>query len=106
MVRDTDRSGKRIDQRGPRPDPEQSEGQLVGARDPQTETAPGHGTQLCQTATTLGSVTSGVLYAYDQLNNMTDQWEYDYGAAPAIGAGCAQATSNYLRHRNTYDCVK
>ena len=70
--------------------------------DPNSDTAPSHDPQLCQTVSTLDSAASGVLYKYDDYNNVSDKWEYDYGAAPGIGAGClAAAPGNYFRHTQT-----
>ena len=59
-----------------------------GGFDPQAETAQAHDPQLCQVNTTLGSKTSTVLYQDDSYNNVSFQFEYDYGAAPPIGPGC------------------
>jgi hypothetical protein len=64
------------------------------------DTLPAHDPQLCQVNTTTGSATSGVAYLYDQYNNATDEYDFDFGAAPAITASCP-ATSGALRHTNT-----
>lgn len=35
---------------------------------------------------------SGVVFAYDVYNNQVAKYEYDYGAAPGIGAACPSTT--------------
>ncbi len=72
--------------------------------DPQAETSPPHDIQVCQTNTVLeNGQTSGVVLAYDQYNNVTSKWEFDYGAAPAIGASCPSTPTSSTRYTyNTY----
>ena len=69
--------------------------------DPQADTSPAHDPQLCQTLTTLDNEQSGVLYNFDQFNNVTDKWEYGYGSAPLIKASCPTSHTAYYRHTNT-----
>lgn len=63
-----------------------------------------HDARICQTSTTLldatPNITSGVVSAYDQYNNRSDLWEFDYGNAPAqdISACPATPASGYSRH--------
>jgi len=47
----------------------------------------------CQTLTTLSGtspVTSGRFFLYDKYFNVTDTYEYDFGAAPAPASSCSQ----------------
>jgi len=69
--------------------------------DPTLDSAPAHDPQLCQTNTTWGNSTGTTLVAYDQYNNVTDEWEYDFANAIGAGASCPSAPGNYLRHTNT-----
>ncbi len=62
----------------------------------------GRSSELCQTVATLvngaNTVSSGSLQYFDGRQNVTDSYEYDYGAAPAIDASQAAPTSGfYLR---------
>ena len=75
--------------------------------DPNLDTTPAHDIQVCQTYATLDSgIFSSLLLAYDQYNNVSSKWEYDFGAAPAIGTNCpsvAPAPSGWTRvTANTY----
>jgi hypothetical protein len=54
----------------------------------QTGSSPVHDPQDCQINTILDSSTSGQVFLYDQYNNLTDKYEYDYGSAPDFGASC------------------
>lgn len=52
---------------------------------------PGQNATVCQTNTTLGGatpVTSAAFMLYDQYWNVSDTYEYDYGAAPPIPLSC------------------
>ena len=72
--------------------------------DPQDDGAPSHDPQLCQVAKTLdGAAKSGVVYGYDQYNNVTDTFEFDYGSAPGVGASCPSISGlgGFTRHTNT-----
>jgi YD repeat-containing protein len=69
----------------------------------------------CQENVTVdGNATSAKVYLYDQdkvstallthYNNLTDVYEYGYGAAPALNASCYTATNipgGYYRHTNS-----
>jgi RHS repeat-associated protein len=66
---------------------------------PTSDSAPPHDPQLCQVNTTNDAgQTSGLAYQYDQYNNMTDRYEFDYGSAPAAGASCPTSFSGAKRH--------
>ena len=70
--------------------------------DVQADGAPAHDVQLCQTMTSdEAGKTTGTVYGFDVFNNVTDTYEYDYGNAPAMGAACASAGTNYARHTST-----
>ena len=72
--------------------------------DPQADASPSHDPQRCQANTQLDSgQTSGTVFGYDQFDNQTDSYEFDYGAAPAIGATCPVLSSltGYKRHSVT-----
>jgi YD repeat-containing protein len=60
----------------------------------------------CQSNLTLGgsSSFSGSFSLYDQYSNVTDVYEYDFGAAPAIGTSCpTSAPAGWTRQsHNTY----
>jgi RHS repeat-associated protein len=60
----------------------------------------------CQSNLTLGgsSSSSGTFSLYDQYSNVTDVYEFDFGAAPAIGTSCpTSAPAGWTRQRhNTY----
>ena len=62
---------------------------------------PLHDPQLCQVNTTVNSSTSGAVYMYDQYNNPTDQYQFDFGHAPALGSSCPTSASGFLQHTNT-----
>lgn len=57
--------------------------------DPQGEGSRPHDPQMCQANTELDSTQAsqalGIVIGYDQYNNPTDTYEFDYGAAPGIG---------------------
>ena len=75
-----------------------------GATSVNSDAAPAHDPQMCQVNTVLDSgQTSGLAYLFDQYNNVSDQYEFDYASAPAIGASCPTSfsNSNYTRHTNT-----
>jgi RHS repeat-associated protein len=71
---------------------------------PQGEGVRPHDPQTCQINTQLdttqASQASGLVFGYDQYNNPTDTYEFDYGAAPAIGATCPTLplSSGFVRH--------
>ncbi len=72
--------------------------------DPASDTsAKMNGPVLCQTDTTLdGAVTSGLLRFYNLVdniaNNLTEQYEYDFGVAPPFGQTCPPtAPANWFR---------
>ncbi len=70
--------------------------------DPQFGGSPAHDPQLCQTNTTLDNgLTSGLVWTYDQYNNQTAQYEFDFGAAPAIGSSCPSSPGGYARRTQT-----
>ena len=64
-----------------------------------------HDPRVCQNFTTLSDISPGLiaptLYAYDQYNNVSDIWEYDYGAGPGPSASCQAPTSGWTRHTQT-----
>jgi len=50
----------------------------------------------------MNSTTSGVTYLYDQYNNQTDQYQFDFGSAPALNGSCYTTFgSRFLQHTNT-----
>jgi hypothetical protein len=58
----------------------------------------------CQLTTQIDTTQpAGSVFGYDQFNNQTNAFEFDYGAAPAIGASCASTStlSGYTRHTAT-----
>jgi hypothetical protein len=63
---------------------------LWGARTCNSETC--FDLNVCQTSATLSenanTITSGDLRLYDQYSNLTERYEFDYGAAPAQGLTC------------------
>ena len=64
---------------------------------PATDGDPPHDPQVCQTNTTLDSgQPSGQVFAYDEFNNITSSYGFDYGAAPAVGANCPTTPTGYL----------
>ena len=74
--------------------------------DPQADTAPPHDEQLCQVDTTIntivgGGMLSGLIYQYDQYNNLTDKYEYDFGSTTAVAASCPTPGSNFARHTHS-----
>lgn len=70
--------------------------------DPQSDSAPAHDPQLCQVNTTndAGQV-STVALQYDQYNNVTDKYEFDFGAALTLGASCPTSFTGALRHTHS-----
>ena len=51
---------------------------------------PLHDPQLCQVTTNFGGSagSAGSVYVYDAYNNITGQYDFDFGTAPAIGTTC------------------
>jgi RHS repeat-associated protein len=69
--------------------------------DPQGEGVRPHDPETCQLTTQLdATLPAGIVFGYDQFNNQTDAFEFDYGAAPGIGASCPSTItlSGYTRH--------
>ncbi|HEX3681393.1 MAG TPA: hypothetical protein VHU83_02545, partial [Bryobacteraceae bacterium] len=65
-----------------------------------------HDPQLCAKWTVLAdgspAPSAAELYQYDQNNNRTDSYEYDYGAGPAAGGvGCPAVSGGWTRHVHT-----
>lgn len=55
---------------------------------------PLHDPQLCQVNTILGSTgAAGSVYVYDQYNNRTGQYDFDYGQAPGASSSPAISTT-------------
>lgn len=70
--------------------------------DPQSDSAPAHDPQLCQVNTTndAGQV-SGLALQYDQYNNATDRYEFDFSSALPISASCPTSFAGASRHIHT-----
>jgi RHS repeat-associated protein len=69
---------------------------------PNMDTAPAHDSHVCLAITTLDYlVQSAAAYTYDQYNNLTDQYDFNFGALPSLAGGCPTSFSNVLRHTNT-----
>ena len=75
-----------------------------------TTSAMSHDPRICQRFTILSDVspaqTAATLYRYDQYNNTTDTWEFDYGAGPAVSTSCqvpatGSPISGWMRHAQT-----
>lgn len=67
---------------------------------------PPHDPQIQEIDTTLGDLgsgpMSGITFLYDQYNNQTCMWEFDFGATPAVGTGCPTgAPSGFRRETAT-----
>lgn len=64
-----------------------------------------HDPQVCQKFTTLFDVSpsqsAAVLYGYDQYNNATDVYEYDYGKGPAASTSCQTVSAGWTRRTTT-----
>ncbi len=68
--------------------------------DANADTAPAHDARAVQTLTTLGSVTSSEVYCFDNYNNRTHVYEYDYGFTAGM-VGYCQPPGGYSRHTVT-----
>lgn len=68
-------------------------------------TAIAHDPQICQKFTILADVSpaqsAATLFTYDQYNNVTGTYEYDYGAGPAPSSSCRAVSSGWTRHTQT-----
>jgi|GEM_PF-3038403 len=88
---------------GQRPCPGAGELSCPNGSNLTVDTAAAHDPQLCQSNVTLSvkSLVGSIAYLYDQYNNPTDEYDFDFGSTQALNGACPTSFTSPLRHTKT-----